>query len=72
MLTKLNLIDNSLISDQSTSLIIIILLVLLSLNIFNVLMLGDSGAYLLGFFIGFIIISSHTNNPDISYIFLSH
>ena len=54
MLTKLNLIDNSIISDQSINLIILILLLLLLLNIFNVLMLGDSGAYLLGFFIGFI------------------
>ena len=45
---------------------------ILSLNIFNVLMLGDSGAYLLGFFIGFLLISSHMNNPDISpYFFIS-
>jgi UDP-N-acetylmuramyl pentapeptide phosphotransferase/UDP-N-acetylglucosamine-1-phosphate transferase len=35
-------------------------------------MLGDSGAYLLGFFIGFLIISSHRSNPDISpYFFIS-
>ena len=56
MLTKLNLIDNSIISDQSINLIIFTLLLLLLLNIFNILMLGDSGAYLLGFFIGFLII----------------
>ena len=72
MLTKLNLIDNSIISDQSINLIILILLLLLLLNIFNILMLGDSGAYLLGFFIGFLIISSHRSNPDISpYFFIS-
>ena len=72
MLTKLNLIDNSIISDQSINLIMLILLLLLLLNIFNVLMLGDSGAYLLGFFIGFLIISSHRSNPDISpYFFIS-
>ena len=72
MLTKLNFIDNSIISDQSINLIIFILLLLLLLNIFNVLMLGDSGAYLLGFFIGFLIISSHRSNPDISpYFFIS-
>ena len=72
MLTRLNLIDNSIISDQSINLIILILLLLLLLNIFNVLMLGDSGAYLLGFFIGFLIISSHRSNPDISpYFFIS-
>ena len=72
MLTKLNLIDNLIISDQSINLIILILLLLLILNIFNVLMLGDSGAYLLGFFIGFLIISSHRSNPDVSpYFFIS-
>ena len=72
MLTKLNLIDNSIISNQSINLIIFTLLLLLLLNIFNILMLGDSGAYLLGFFIGFIIISSHISNPDISpYFFIS-
>ena len=72
MLTKLNLIDNSIISNQSINLIIFTLLLLLLLNIFNFLMLGDSGAYLLGFFIGFMIISSHISNPDISpYFFIS-
>ena len=72
MLAKLNLIDNSIISKQSINLIIYTLLLLLLLNIFNVLMLGDSGAYLLGFFTGFIIISSHVSNPDISpYFFIS-
>ena len=72
ILTKLNLIDNLIISDQSINLIILILLLLLLLNIFNVLMLGDSGAYLLGFFIGFLIISSHRSNPDVSpYFFIS-
>tara|TARA_B100000989_G_scaffold215266_1_gene163777 strand:+ start:948 stop:1967 length:1020 start_codon:yes stop_codon:yes gene_type:complete len=72
MLNKLNLIDNSIISDQSINLIILILLMVLLLNIFNVLMLGDSGAYLLGFFIGLIVISSHIRNPHISpYFFIS-
>ncbi len=72
MLTRLNLIDNSIISDQSINLIMLILLLLLLLNIFNVLMLGDSGAYLLGFFIGFLIISSHRSNPNVSpYFFIS-
>ena len=71
-LTKLNFIDNSIISDQSINLIILILLLVLLLNILNFLMLGDSGAYLLGFFIGFLIISSHKSNPDVSpYFFIS-
>ena len=72
ILNKLNLIDNSIISNQSINLIILTLLLLLLLNILNILMLGDSGAYLLGFFIGLIIISSHISNPDISpYFFIS-
>ncbi len=72
ILTKLNLIDNSIISNQLINQIIFLLLLLLLLNIFNVLMLGDSGAYLLGFFMGFVIISSHINNNDISpYFFIS-
>ena len=72
MLFKLNLIDSSIISNQSINLIILIFLLILMLNIFNVLMLGDSGAYLLGLFIGFIIISSHRTYPEISpYFFIS-
>jgi len=72
MLSKLNLIDNSIILDQSIYLIIFTLLLLLLLNVFNILMLGDSGAYLLGFFIGFLIVNSHISNPDISpYFFIS-
>ncbi len=72
MLTKLNLVDNLIISDRSIDQIIFILLLLLLLNIFNILLLGDSGAYLLGFFIGYLIVSSHRINPDISpYFFIS-
>ena len=72
ILAKLSLIDSSIISNQSIYLIIFVLLLLLLLNIFNILMLGDSGAYLLGFFMGFIIISSHASNPNISpYFFIS-
>ena len=48
------------------------MLLLLLLNIFNILMIGDSGAYLLGFLLGFVIINSHENNPDISpYFYIS-
>ena len=32
-------------------------------------MIGDGGAYLLGFFLAYIIISSNTNNPNISPYF---
>ena len=71
-LTNLGLINYSIISDQTVSLILLLLILLFLLNIFNLLMLGDSGAYLLGFFLGFIVVSSHINNPNISpYFFIS-
>ena len=71
-LINLGLVDNFIISDKFIDLILILLLLLLLLNISNILMLGDSGAYLLGFFLGFIIISSHINSPNISpYFFIS-
>ncbi len=71
-LTNLGLINYLIISDQTVSLILLLLSLLFLLNIFNVLMLGDSGAYLLGFFLGYIVISSHIYNPDISpYFFIS-
>ena len=72
ILTNLELIDNSIISKRFIYLTLLTLLVLLLLNIFNILMLGDGGAYLLGFFLGLIIISSHISNPNISpYFFIS-
>ena len=42
------------------------------LNFCNLLMLGDTGAYILSFFVGFLIISCHKVNPYISpYFFIS-
>ena len=50
----------------------LILLLLLLLNICNILMIGDSGAYLLGFLLGYVVISSHANNLNISpYFYIS-
>ena len=38
----------------------------------NFLMLGDSGAYALSFFVGYLIINSHNSNPNISpYFFIT-
>ena len=48
------------------------MILVLFLNIFNILMIGDGGAYLLGFLLGFVIITSHENNPNISpYFYIS-
>ena len=68
-LWNLGLIENYVISDQSVNLILTLLIFLLLLNVSNILMIGDGGAYLLGFFLGYIIISSHINNPNISPYF---
>ena len=72
ILGNLGLITDQIIFDQYFYLILSVLLVLLLLNIFNILMIGDSGAYLLGFFLGFVIISSHVNNVNVSpYFYIS-
>ena len=72
ILRNLGLINDTIIFDEYLDLIMALILLILLLNIFNILMLGDSGAYLLGFLLGFIIINSHENNPDISpYFYIS-
>ena len=41
-------------------------------KLLNILMLGDTGAYLLSFFLGYLIINCHKFNPYISpYFFIS-
>ena len=68
----LGLISDQIISDQNFDLILWLMLLVLFLNIFNILMIGDSGAYLLGLLLGFLIITSHTNNLDVSpYFYIS-
>ena len=51
--------------------LIYVLLVLLTLNIFNKLYLGDGGAYLLGFIYSFKCISLYIFNPNISPFFIT-
>ena len=48
------------------------LIIIIFLNLTNLLMLGDSGAYVLSFFVGYLVIKSHNLNPDISpYFFIT-
>ena len=71
-LGNLELISDQIISNQNFYLILWLMLLVLFLNIFNILMIGDGGAYLLGFLLGFVIITSHENNPNISpYFYIS-
>ena len=72
ILGNLGLVSDQIIFDQYFYVIVSVLFILLSLNILNIIMIGDSGAYLLGFFLGFTIISSHVNNADVSpYFYIS-
>ena len=71
-LGNLELITDQIISNQNFYLILWLMLLVLFLNILNILMIGDGGAYLLGFLLGFVIITSHENNPSISpYFYIS-
>ena len=72
ILGNLGLISDQIIFNQYFFQILLLMLLLLLLNIFNILMLGDGGAYLISFFLGFLIINSHQNSPDISpYFYIS-
>lgn len=71
-LGNLGLINDQIIFDQYFYLILSLFVVLLLLNILNILMMGDSGAYLIGFFLGFVIINSHVSNVGVSpYFYIS-
>ena len=72
MLFKLNLISEFLLHEDQIKYLIFFLLILNILNFCNLLMLGDTGAYILSFFVGFLIISCHKLNPYISpYFFIT-
>ena len=47
-----------------------LLLVMTIFNLFNKFYLGDSGAYLLGLFIGYLLIELHKDSPNISPFFI--
>ena len=77
------LLDTSLLSNTNLKLLleidrtyilflVITLVVIIILNLMNSLMLGDAGAYILSFFVGYIIILCHNSNPNISpYFFIA-
>ena len=72
VLSKLNLISGFLLYEDQIKYLIFFLLILNILNFCNLLMLGDTGAYILSFFVGFLIISCHKVNPYISpYFFIT-
>ena len=70
LLFKLNLLNGINISDFNAIYFCYLLLVLIIFNLFNQFYLGDSGAYLLGLLIGYILIKTHDANPHISPYFI--
>ena len=69
----INSIDNtniSFISDDFIKLLIFSLLILLVLNCFNLLFLGDNGSYLISVFVGIYLIDLANNNDLISPYFV--
>ncbi len=70
MLFNLNLLNGINISDSNAVFFCYLLLVLIFFNLFNQFYLGDSGAYLLGLLMGYILIKMHEANPNISPYFI--
>ena len=72
ILFKLDLISKFVLNEDLILYLIAFLIILIILNLLNILMLGDTGAYLLSFFLGYLIINCHKFNPYISpYFFIS-
>lgn len=65
------LIDNINFDIQTIHILLIGISFLLILNFFNYLYLGDSGAYLISFIVGSILIQIHYNNTNISPYFIA-
>jgi len=65
------LVDNINFDIQAIHILLIGILFLLILNFFNYLYLGDSGAYLVSFIVGSILIQIHYNNTNISPYFIA-
>ena len=71
ILYKLNLLAGINITDFQSIYLFYLLLILIIFNFFNKLYLGDSGAYLLGFLFGYLLIDVHNNHLDISPFFVA-
>ncbi len=72
ILFKLDFISVFVVNENLILYFIFFLIILVFLNLFNLLMLGDAGAYLLSFFVGYLILNCHKANPSISpYFFIA-
>jgi len=68
-----NLVNNQFINVETEVVYVCLIgiLFLLILNFFNFLYLGDSGAYLISFIVGGILINIHQNNSNLSPYFVA-
>ena len=72
ILFKLGFIQEIVINENVLIYLLVFLIIIIFLNFTNLLMLGDSGAYVLSFFVGYLVIKSHNLYPDISpYFFIT-
>ena len=70
VLFKLNLLIGINFTNFDSIYLCYLLFVILVFNFFNQLYLGDSGAYLLGLFIGYLLIELHKYDPNISPFYI--
>jgi len=70
LLYKLNLFTGINFNDYNALYFSYLLFIMIIFNLFNKFYLGDSGAYLLGLLIGYILIKIHNYNPNISPFFV--
>ena len=72
ILINLNFVPEIIYFENNLNYFFLFLLFLIVLNFNNLLMLGDAGAYLLSFFVGYLIIKSHNLYIDVSpYFFIN-
>ena len=72
ILLKVDLLNELKINQNLIVYLIFFMLVIILLNLSNFLMLGDAGAYVLSFFVGYLIIKCHYSNPYVSpYFFIT-
>ncbi len=68
---KLGLFEISFLNNFHVYLMMIILIYLILFNLLNQLYIGDSGSYLIGFFIGYLLIQIYENNMVFSPYFIA-
>ena len=71
IITYLGLFKYSILIHKDMITIIIVLSYLTLFNYFNKLYIGDSGSYLIGFFLGYILLQIYEKNPYFSPYFMA-